>query len=191
MGRDFGQVRPPLSGSRWSWDFDAMEPGDFFIVDNMDKPHGAVVNIVRVSAHRLGKRFSAIKHPNMVGFTLVTCKDWDEVAEGKPHVLTLDWHKFEKLLDEHGAAADDRMISAASYSWPVSWRQKPRMDEVRLDLWDGTYTVRFEKDRVVSEKHSAVAEPLPLPQLPKGDMFGTMFANEKPVAEEVRKLLDD
>jgi hypothetical protein len=169
-----------------------MEPGQRFVVDQVNKPHGETVNMVRVLAHRYGKRVSVTHHPTRIGYTLIECKEWDDIAKPAKHVLKLDWHQFEQLMIEHaGTVANDAMIGQASYSWPVRWIAKPRMDQVQLKLFDGFYTVSFEEDRVVSKRHGGEAESIPLPSADRGDMFGAMFAGEKPVEEAERKLLED
>lgn len=189
------EIEPPQFGGRWLWPVKEMKPGQRFVVDQANKPHGETVNTVRVLAHRYGKRVSVIDHPDRIGYTLIECREWDDVAAQPQNVLKLDWLKFEQLMIEHtGDVANDDMLGQANYSWPVKWLKKPRMDKINMTLFDGIYTVSFEEDRVTSKRHGGEGK-LVAPELDKGDMFGTMFAGEKPVDEverkQKRKLLDD
>lgn len=187
MARHFGEIGPPEYGTRWSWPVVSMEPGDTFEVDQANRSHGDVANTVRVLAARFGKRISVVQHPEKQGFTLVECRSWDDVNEAPKRTLEFDWLQFERFLIEHGAVVNDHGISYPSYSWETGWSKKPRVDRLRLKLFDGFYEVELGESEIRMRRMNDVPELVAPPAI-EDDVIASLM-HPRPVEEH--PLLED
>lgn len=196
MGRDLGQVTPPSHGSSWSWPFGSMEAGDYFVVDQLDKPKGAVANIVRVSAHRMGKQFSITEHPEQPGMTLVTCKDWSEQqpvkAVQRPVASPAEfWKLMERCAGLNSNSVELDFWGQSHWEREIAWYNLPAVRVHTVTMYGGDqYRFTFTDKSLVAEYLGNINGSMLVPKEPARDDWYEFLARDK-AGKAKRDLLAD